>query len=235
MKLNEIIYDIKNIVTKGKISDDFPISESQIEFWIDNFRLKFLSLYMNKKYEAPDEAIQTLCITLEPAELNDCSVPSNCSILKSTCKIPSILSHNHGDALLSVTTVNGYNTFHRTTFNNFKYIRYRKYANNLNSFFFHNGFLYIINNEAIEHLMIRAIFTTPSELVTYNNCLSGNSCYDIDNDSYPVPEVLVSDIVSAILQARFGIIYASNTDTLNDAKNDIQGAQVKQQRTTDEK
>lgn len=161
-----------------------------------------------------------LCVKLERVSFFDCSCISStdCLVLKSTKKIPTVLSSRFKD-LFNVYTMAG-KQIGATTLDRFKTLKYSETRSNKPSVAIIDGYLYVFNNLFLKALVIEGIWEDPTELVDFNICdIHGNTttetCFDIRESEFPIDGDLHEDMYRIALDS---IIQASNIpeDKIND-------------------
>jgi len=84
--------------------------------------------------------------------------------------------------------------------------RYRPYTANSKKWFYSDGFLYIISHKTLpeEPIMLRAVFEDPFAAYNCNACDPGRTVCIPDDEPYPVPGELLSEIIKSIISVELG-------------------------------
>lgn len=217
--LNQITSDIRNIASSGKENYSMRIEDSQIEFWVNEARSKFIADAINKRENLTDIWIQVIhCLELELVDKSTCCfITTNCYILKSKKKLPQTIEYYNDNGIIKVTTADGKiisksNNFEAT------YNEFNRYTGKKANWFIQDGYLYITNEVLIDYVTVFGIFEDPSELSGFINC-SGNTCFSID-DPYPCSLKMANDITNYVIRAKVLPFYSTIPDKSNDANSE---------------
>jgi hypothetical protein len=205
--LNQIVYDIKNIAYSGLIPDDAKISDRQIAFWVNTTRAKFLKQRATKG--TIDSSYKQVIpnVIMEKIKTGPLSTDTE---LRSTQKIPVPIFENGVELLTSVTS-SGYKmdlysddqpiSFSRTTREASKHIRKGSiYSGNEPRWYYYDGYLYLMEKHYVNKVILEGIFEDPTEASMFLTT-GGTLAFDWDS-KYPIPEVLISDIVNTIIKEK---------------------------------
>jgi hypothetical protein len=215
--LNEIVYDIKNIAYGGVQSDDNPISDRQIAFWV-NYESAVIRGQTINTGNIPDQFIQYLeCVELECVdEVECCEVSSTEKILRSTQKLPVTIQRRGKNTIISVSSVDKVTSFSETTEYRRRVNKYNKYTGSKPRWFIKNDYLYVINTKMLEYVTVGGVFEDPTEAANFLNC-AGDTCFTWDS-KYPITMQMTKIIVDTILNNRMQIVTQSPKDEDNDAR-----------------
>jgi hypothetical protein len=219
---NQLISDIRGLATSGSNPVDFRIEDSQILFWCNQSRSKFISQAVQKNQELSDVWIQNItCLELMQVDESECcEVTTGCTVLRTVLQIPETVEVRASNMIIAVTKPNG-DVIPRTNIVESKYARFSKYTKKKARWFLRNKYIYIINEDFLESINISAIFETPSDLSLYTSC-SGSTCFDLDS-SYPCSQKMADDITNYVFKAKVYPFMQMPQDNSNNANNDIQG------------
>lgn len=216
MTLNEIVYNIRNLPYGGFSTEDSDISNPQIEFIVNYLREVLIKQMFDKNKR--DYSIVTQDLGYVPISLVDKSecleIISDCDILRTVTKIPTPLDINNSVAITAVQTVDGSRSFSKTYLAAVKWHRYNRFTKNTSKWYYKNGYIYITEDEEMEFINIRGVFSDPRQAANYKNC-DGKVCWSPD-DEYPITGKMVSEITDKILRGEAAALIASSTDRKND-------------------
>jgi hypothetical protein len=195
--LNEIAYNIKNVISGGVASDDSDVSLRQIKFMVHYHRANLLMKYTDNGRKASNASFQVDVI----------SASSNGTTLKD------VLGFNNNRAIRSIAFKDDTST--EASYSPLAIVQHhdRMFVNN--SRFILNTEkkiatlsdrkLYIWEGESTVgsgSLEVNAIFSNPTEVSSYT---------DDDTAQYPIPEELIPLVVQNVLQAEFNIMLGLNS------------------------
>lgn len=171
MTLNEIIYNIKNLLARGVQSDNEKLRDSQIAFIVNYYRAKLIKQDVSK-YDVASETIQDLgkveLIQADPHEC--CEIDLECT-LRTKLKVPSTLEiRSNGHGLTFVGTYGG-KPFQETTYNRKRWDSFSKYTGKQPKWYFKNNYVYIVNPPGmLDYINIIGIFEDPKEAEQFRTC-----------------------------------------------------------------
>ena len=216
--LNEMVYDVKNIGAGGFQSDDNPISDRQVAYWVNDTRAMLASQMLSANKSIPDALIQHLeCIELECMDAAECcEISSSSKVLRSTQKIPRTIQRNNRNTILSISSPDQLVSFSETTYFRQRTNRFNRYTGNKPRWFVKNDYLYVINEKVLQYVSLSGIFEDPTEAILFLTC-DGEPCFTWDTD-YPVTSVMARLITDIILKDRLGIVINATNDEANDQR-----------------
>lgn len=219
--LNHIVFDILNLASGGRISDDSKLAPRQIEEWVHQTRSRLLSQDLTKGKEITDEVIQPLgCVELEYVDKSTCPhLPVGCSILRSVKEIPRTIERVQRNTILSVEDLDSTEGFYQTTSFRSKWNKHNKYTAGQSRWYIYDNHLYLDGPKRIKRLALTGIFEDPSEVANFNY-VNGDPCWTRDS-KYPISKKMASDIVNIILKEKIGIEIQMPTDEINDASGEV--------------
>lgn len=208
--LKEINYNIRNLLRGGILSDDERIAEKQMDFIIHSVRAMLIKQSIDKnQYIAPD-VYQSTCIDLSIVDRSECpEIATDCVILRSTQKVPSILKASRGLAIMEIAAMDGSISYPLIALSRAKWRGAAKWTFAAKTAFIKNGYLYILNDIYQEKLSLVAIFNDPVEA-------NSQSCSGI-TDEYPISTDMIDPLTTYILRNIMMLPMVLRTDELNDA------------------
>lgn len=197
------IYAIKNIINKGIASDDTRFSNRLILHLMNVSRAILLEQKLDKYVSI--QAFQSLCTDLVEGQYHNCcdiKIPKSCTILKSTTKIPELLSARWG-SFVKVTTLDG-SIIPETNITQNKNAQYSLTNTTLkDGWFIHDNYLYVVNNHELKKILINGLWSKPQDIANYNcpdnkPCFAEDSEYPIDSDlTMPMYEMVIAALGSS--------------------------------------
>lgn len=196
MTTQEHIYAIKNILSKGSVSDDFNFSNRLILHFM-NVARAFLIERKADKYNYV-QSFQSLCLDLAEGSYHNCcdlKIPSGCTILKSKINLPKLLSVRWGN-FLKVTTLDG-TIIPESSVTQSSYSAYG-INKNISGYFIHDNYLYLLNNHKLKKVLVNGLWDSPEEISNFN-CPNKQDCNNL-TETYPIDSDLVSEMYKIVIQ-----------------------------------
>jgi hypothetical protein len=221
--LNELIYAVINTV-RSKTQTGDPITKELVAYHIKNVRAQLIKQEGNKGYSADPYIIQDLgCLELEKVDSADCCTDeSDCIVLRTKEKIPSIIELHHKQLISRVgpvdkTSMNfDWIDYSRVPFignNRFTKSRIKAYQMN------NGGHIYLITptflSKGLKKINVQAVFENPQDVAKFQNC-EGLSCYD-DDSPYPIKDWMIPTIIDIVVTKFIGKTAQAPQDNTNDA------------------
>lgn len=223
MTINEILYNIKYLVSGGNPTDDFPYTDNVIKFWIKNERSSIIEKYVEAgksveqfckeyklKVKKEDNVIEELPNLSTENKVTELSLPSLIVRGRYTGvqEAHYFTNGNIGDTsnclereLISCLTVK-----------QFELIKGQRYGNREACLTYINNELRCINlPKGLEFIITRLLLSDPTE----ETILTGDEYYNADSD-YPVSASTATLITNTILKDYFNIIVGNTEDKAND-------------------
>lgn len=207
------VYAIKELITKGKLKNNFPFSNLFIQHFLEINRCLVLKQRMGSKEHLADINYTKVCIDLEITHFEQDCYKGQCKILKSKKPIPLHLANS-----LSVLTVAGESLSHRTL-NQQKYSKYSITKSDQPFWFIFNNYIYIQNNLLIEKIILKGIFEDLESISLLDcNCTDGQCAEDYPFTVDPSYVPIIYDLTLKNL-----LMFTNEVDTVqedNPKKND---------------
>jgi hypothetical protein len=223
MTLNEIAYNLLNLVRGGKSNQDESISLDQIKFNIRHYRAMFIRRDFAKNGFTSRHIEQDLgCLELKKVDPTKCcDLPSTCSVYRTIETIPKTVRHNFEEAITHVGDITGTGTIPMVHSNVIKFLPYDKYTNKKYKAYMVGDYLYIYNAGGLKYINVRGVFEDPEEVAKFKDC-GGSDCYDSDIIEYPIPMDMLQLINNGILAGELKLLVGTFSDTENDRMQDQQ-------------
>jgi len=214
--LNNIIYDV--LEKLNAYSDDTDFSEEHIAFLVNTKRSMLLQQLMsNTRRELPQEAIQTVCMSLEIDD--DCF--DEFKVLKSINKVPATISNTGRSNLIKAYPVSTrmFKKINIIDYSRLPFLQAEKYLHNqLFVTIDPDSYLIVFNIQEkhlmLEELKIEGIFEDP-ELANDLSCDSTDE--DFWDMQYPIDGSLIDPLKNSIVQELL-MKYQLPQDQINDGE-----------------
>ena len=220
MTLNEIAYNLLNLVRGGRSHNDEHISLDQIKFNIKHYRAMFIRRDYSRNGFVSRHVEQDLgCVPVIPVDASKCcKLPSNCVVYRTAVPIPKTVRYNFEEAISYVGDVSGTSTIPFVNSNVIQWLPYDKYTKSKMKSYMIEDFLYIYNAQGLEVINVRGVFEDPEEIAAFESC-DGVKCYD-DNSYFPMPMDMTQLINNGILNGELALLAGTFSDTENDRMQD---------------
>jgi len=221
MTLDEIAYNLLNLMRGGKSSQDESISIEQIKFNVKHYRAMFIRRDFAKNNFISRHSEQDLgCVELERVNASQCcNLPVTYSVFKSKQRIPKTIRLNFKEALTYIGDVTGTKTIPLIDSHTIEWLPYDKYTKGVYKAYMLADYLYIYNADGIDTVNVRGIFEDPDEVSKYASCEKGN-CYDSSTDPFPISMDMVNLINQGITGGELTLLSGTFSDTTNDRMQD---------------
>lgn len=220
MTIKEIVYNLRNILSAGRISDDTTPSYSQLKFIVNYKRAQYLRQDYTKNYFDNDLIYQDLgCLEMEPVDSAECcSFETGCTIYRTKLQIPIPLRFQDKLAI-KVNAINKTKRFEVILPERYPFIGYTKFPSLTEKVFFLNNRIY---TKSLFALNVRGAFENPEDAKSF--VCGDEMCYT-DDSQYPLPADLIDLITKDILGTEIKALISLGQDLENNAKDDTkQGA-----------
>lgn len=225
MLLSEIVYNIRNLIAGGILSDDENLSKLQVGFMVNYYRAKLLKQDQDKGRLNQTLYTQNLgLVDLIQADKNECCAlgfTTEC-ILRSKFKVPRPLETNQSLNFTFVGLLDG-TPFTQVTHNSAYWSFAAKYTGKITKWYYLNGYIYLLNPSSImlDAINIQGIFEDPLEANRFKSCDCPGNNIDCDNAfssfefDYPLPLHHTDTIVKLVAQSEVALLRAFPTDVSN--------------------
>ena len=223
MTLNEIAYNLLNLIRGGRSNHDEHISLDQIKFNIKHYRAVFIRRDFAKNGLNSRHSEQDLgCVHIERVDSTQCcNLPSTCIVYRSVKAIPKTIRYNFEEAITYVGDISGTGTIPLVHSNMIQFLPYDKYTKDTYKAYMLNNFLYIYNAGGLETVNVRGVFEDPEAVSEFDEC-DGGGCYDDSATDFPIAMDMLALINQGILSSELQLLGSSMSDTKNDRMQDAQ-------------
>ena len=221
MTLNEIAYNLLNLVRGGRSNHDEHISLDQIKFNIKHYRAMFIRRDYAKNGFVSRHVEQDLgCVQLKSVDASKCcNLNTSCAVYRTIKELPKTIRYNFEEAISYVGDVSGTGTIPMVNSNTIQWLPYDKYTKGKMKAYMIDHFLYIYNADGLETINIRGVFEDPQDVSKFDECEEGG-CYDDSSSAFPIPMDMLSLINQGILAGELQLLSGSFSDTENDRMQD---------------
>ena len=215
MTLNEIAYNLLNLIRGGKTSHDENISLEQIKFNIRHYRAVLIRRDYARNGLVTRHLEQSLgCLELEKVDGSQCcGLDIGCEVYKTKMPVPKTVRFNFEDAITFVGAADGLTRIPLVSSSVIKFLQYDKYTYDNKKAYMIDDYLYIFHAEGMEYVNIRGVFENPEDLAKYE--CNDQNCYDEDSE-YPIPADMIQAINSGFMNGELRMVGITVTDTTND-------------------
>jgi len=219
MTLNEIAYNILNLVRGGRSSNNDHISTSQIKFNVKYYRAMLIRRDFARNGIITRHLEQDLgCLELIKVDASKCcDLPVDCAVYRTVKKVPRTVRFNFSDAITHVGDVSGTGTIPIVDSNAVQWLPYDKYTKNKMKAYMIEDYIYIYNADGLKFINVRGIFEDPEDVAMFD--CDGSDCYS-DDSEFPIPMDMLQTITQGIMSGELMMLSSSVNDTTNDTLQD---------------
>ena len=220
MTLDEIAYNLLNLVRGGMSNQDESISLDQIKFNVRHYRAMFIRRDYARNGKTTRHLEQDLgCLDLVQVDSSRCcsGFQTGCVIAKTIMPIPRTVRFNFKEAITYVGAVDGMTSIQLIDPHMAKLSSYAKYTGKNRKAFMIEDYMYVLNPNSIGKINIRGIFEDPRDLAAYD-CTDG-LCYN-DNLQFPMPADMMQAITAGLVQGELQLLLGTLNDTTADRLQD---------------
>ena len=223
MTLNEIAYNLLNLMRAGRSHNDENISLDQIKFNIKHYRAMFIRRDFMRNGLITRHLEQDLgCLELEKVDASkcgECGFNIDCPVWRTKKKIPRTVRFNFRDAITHVGDVTGLGRIPLIEPYEVQWLPYDKYTANRPKAYMVEDYLYVYNPNGMELVNVRGVFEDPEELAGLKSC--DPVCYDADSP-FPIPADMISQISAGLINGELKLLVSTLVDDENDRQQDRQ-------------
>lgn len=215
----EIIYNIRNLLQGGRISDDTIPSYRQVGFIVDYYRAALIRRDVEKNnFISPDYEQDLGCIEFTLVDKADCcNIELDCDVYKSVLEIPTPIRLYDKPAITFFGSVDKQNSFDLILATRAPYIGYSKWTNKRPRGYYLNKHLWIPEKYGVVAANARIITEQPALVSQFVTC-DNEPCYT-DDSQYPMPADMIETLVKMVISTEGQTILKTFNDRTNDANN----------------
>lgn len=219
MTLDEIAYNILNLVRGGRSSNNEHISLDQIKFNIKYWRAMFIRRDFQRNGNITRHLEQDLkCMKLVKVDASKCcGLPVDCPVYRTELKVPRTVRFNYQDGITHVSDITGLGTIPMVMPHEVQWIVHDQYTANKRKAYMIEDYLYIYNADGMGLVNVRGVFEDPEDLSTFD--CDGSDCYD-DTKDFPMPMDMTEAITKGIMSGELQMLAQPLSDTTLDTMQD---------------
>ena len=221
MTLDEITYNLLNLIRGGRLHQDEHITADQIKFNIKHYRAMFIRRdYATHGFNSRHVEQDLGCLDLIKVDASKCcNLPkTGCHVYRTVKKIPKTVRYNFEEALSYVGDVSGVGTIPFVPSNTIQWLPYDKYTKGKYKAYMIEDYLYIYNADGLDSINVRGVFEDPADVAAFD--CGATTCYDDSATRFPIPMDMIERINTGILSKELSLLSGSFTDTVNDRTQD---------------
>ena len=220
MTLDEIAYNLLNLVRGGRSSNDENISLSQLKFNIKHYRAMLIRRdYARNGYVSRTIEQDLGCLGLIRVDASKCcDLPPTCPVYRTNEKMPRTVRFNFRDAITYIGKPDGTGTIPRVEPYEVEYLAYDKYTANTTKYYVIDEYIYVYNPKGLEKINVRGVFEDPEDVYRFHTCDKG-ACYD-DQSPFPMPMDMISAINAGLMNGELRLLSGTFADSENDKQQD---------------
>lgn len=226
MKIEELIYRIQNLYSRGNPSDDSRLSNRLIYNKLIGIRSLLLSQEANKKQKISRWNFQQIsCIELIEVPTHDCPCipPIGCKMLRSRYKLPKPLTGINGHLIESVFTIDKQIKIDEIPFTAYSYQKGNKYTAKKTNFFIHNDYLYLTTPSRIRVVSLIGLFEDPVIASSFSGYCDDKDCKDCHckdylQEEFPIEASKIDTLVEMSVTELLQIFGTAHKDNYNDGR-----------------
>ena len=220
MTLNEISYNILNLIRAGRSNNDDTISLDQIKFNIKHYREMFIRRDFARNGLVTRHLEQDLgCLELIRVDASKCcNLPIDCPVYKTSKVIPRTVRFNFKEAITYTGDITGLGRIPIVEPYEVSLLPFDKHTKLNSKAYMIEDYMYVYNPRGMKYINVRGIFEDPEELVNYD-CDGG--CYDADS-IFPMPADMIASITAGLANGELRLLLSGLNDDENDRKQDTE-------------
>jgi len=223
--LNEISYNILNLLRGGRSSHNDYYDLDQIKFNIKYYRNLFLrrDLQRNTRLQPFEQELKIL--TCSPVT-SDIKKINGSKLLKSNEQIPRLLRSKHRNSITYVGPLNNSTSYDIVNSNEARYQSYNKYTGSKSRSFESNQFIYLtgkIANNVVQSkfidstdIRVRGIFEDPEKVIEFNT----GDYYDHDKEFPSLPDDYIQRITQGLISGELNLMVQTQSDLQHNNRDD---------------
>lgn len=210
INFNKLIYDISNLATSFRQSDDNPLSDRQIAFWINSYRSKLAQQSLSKG----DKLSEAFYQTIDKVEIEQITSNLGDCLYRTKIPIPQPIFSKLKDQLAYVGPEDGSKNYDKLEFHDLQFIGFSKYAKKYPHYGLKDNYiyLYIPSTFNVKYISIRGVFEEPEKVEYLKDPFIGFEF------SYPIAGYMIPTIKDMIMEKELRIGLTTKEDIINDGR-----------------
>jgi hypothetical protein len=218
MTLNELIFNIKNIIEKGVTQRSLKITNAQVAMWFKYYRAKLISDILKDTRTNVSNYEQDLgCVELECVDRAECcDLRLEEGILRTKKRIPSLIQSNDFNGITFVGLIDKQTPIQFNSAQQAYWRKFSRFTKYKRTAFYMNDYIYISDAQSptrLTHINIRGVFEDPEQAHEFNNCTE--DCVDFYDSEFPMDGSLVPVINELIFTKELNIYSNAKEDNTN--------------------
>jgi hypothetical protein len=201
----ELVYNIKNLKSGGKTSDDNPMSDMQWLFIIDYYRSQLIRQQQTANQTISEFIVQEVETGIKLCEFDD-------NLFESDKIIPKPIEIHKRDLILHVGGDDEI-SYQRLSFNNYLWKKHSRYTSKEKFYFIKNSKVILGNMLGRKNILVRGVFERPIDIVKLSTSYNVLDPLDFE---YPVSNNMMDSIIKLISDAEMKILHMIPKDDFND-------------------
>lgn len=229
--LNEIAYNILNLLRGGRSDHDEHYDLDQIKYNIKYYRNLFIRRDL-QRYGVRQEPFEQDLNNLEFEEISNARYgPDDQNLLRTTKQIPNLLRVKNRQALTYVGPTDESKNYPVIQYHEARYQNYNKWTSNKNRAFHVRNNIYLMGryadnihnstNRSSEKFDVKGIFADPEEVIEFKI----GDFYDHDEEFPTLPEDYVQRITQGLTSGELQLMVQTQSDVNLNQRNDIKTKQ----------
>jgi hypothetical protein len=175
---------------------NIPLQE-ELKVVFNYKRADWFQKIIDKHPEQRKYYLKDFSVELESVDRAECPVNVDCTVLRTTLKIPLPIRTTYGlfDFVGDPDKTDGYT--YTTPDQLIWILRYSKYTKDRPKYFYVNGYIYVYNENTLEFLNIRGLWPDQRQLEPFK--CDDVPCYT-DDDQYDIPDDIINTMIQDILK-----------------------------------
>jgi hypothetical protein len=207
MLASEVVYNIKNLKSGGKTSDDNPMSDMQWMFIIDYYRAQLI-----RQQQTANQTVSEFIVQEVETPVKLCVFDDN--LFESEVIIPKPIEVHKRDLILHVGSDDEI-SYQRLSFSNYLWKKHSKYTSREKFYFIKSGKVIIGNLSGRKNILVRGVFERPIDIAKTQ--VGYNILKPLDFE-YPISNNLLDSVVKMISDAEMKVLHMLPQDNVNDGQ-----------------
>jgi len=198
ISLNELVQ-----LVADRVGQPFSVPLQEELKVMFNYKLAdWMQKIIDKHPEQRKFYLKDITVELEAVDRGDCPIDTDCTVLRTISKIPTPVRSATAlfDYVGDPDKGDGYS--YAAPEEIYWLAKYNKYTSNRPKYFYLNGYVYIYNEDSLEHVNIRGLWPDQRQLNTFK--CNDVPCYT-DDDQWDVPQDIINTMVQDLLKNELGL------------------------------
>jgi hypothetical protein len=192
-----------------------PLQE-ELKVILNYKRADWLQKIVDKHPEQRKYFLKDLSADLQAVDEAECPVDVDCTVLRTTKKIPLPLRTMEGlfDYVGDPDKFDGYR--YMTPEQVYWAVKFNKYTKDRPSYFYVNGYIFIYNEVDLEYINVRGIWPDQRQLNMFK--CNDVPCYT-DDDQWDIPDDIINTMIQDVLKNELRLLSPEAAEVTVDDKN----------------